>query len=382
MSTGSDSATCLQLAPWGAGLSKRLLSVPGAFLWWYVDLVNHRGDGMVVIWSFGLPFLPGYTHGIRRGRPTVPAEVPSLNVASYRGGRADFYLLQRYEPEGVKWQCTPRGDRWRFGASTLRSEVCEHRRMVDIELALDVPAMERPVEVRLCAEGPGVCDGISCHEPSVRLDEPTPGHEWVPLLCACRGRAELALGDDIQHFDGRVYHDRNGGRTPFHRLGIDHWSWGRVALGERELIYYGLDEGGELHRPMWLVGADGIAESVDDAEWIPRSPQKNAGGLRWWRTVEIRRNGHTWVRIDHRDVVDSGPFYLRSLPVVTAQGRRYRGTAEFCEPARVDRMLSRPLVKMRVDRRDGANSMWLPLFCGPRRGRVGRLVRGLIKGWG
>ena len=41
-------------------LDRTLLDVAGGFAWWYLDLVDERGDGLVLIWSFGLPFLPGY----------------------------------------------------------------------------------------------------------------------------------------------------------------------------------------------------------------------------------------------------------------------------------------------------------------------------------
>jgi len=48
-------------------LDRRLLEAPGGFAWWYLDALDARGDGLVVIWSFGLPFLPGYRSASRRG---------------------------------------------------------------------------------------------------------------------------------------------------------------------------------------------------------------------------------------------------------------------------------------------------------------------------
>ena len=73
-----------------------------------------------------------------------------------------------------------------------------------------------------------------------------------------------------------------------------------------------------------------------------------------------------------RSLVDDGPFYLRFL--VDAEdgvnGCRGRGFAERVVPANVDRPWQRPFVRMRTFATDGDNSMWLPLFSGPRSGRL------------
>ena len=45
---------------------------------------------------------------------------------------------------------------------------------------------------------------------------------------------------------------------------------------------------------------------------------------------------------------------------------------------RIDLGWQRPLVRMRVQRADGDNSIWLPLFTGPKTGRVQRLLRGFV----
>ena len=71
----------------------RALDVPGGFLWWYVDLVDDHGDGLVLIASFGLPFLPGLLDAARRGAPLAPRERPALSLALYRGGKTSFYVL-------------------------------------------------------------------------------------------------------------------------------------------------------------------------------------------------------------------------------------------------------------------------------------------------
>jgi len=41
-----------------------VLRSPGGFTWFYVDLVDGQGRGATVIWSWGLPFLPGYARAL------------------------------------------------------------------------------------------------------------------------------------------------------------------------------------------------------------------------------------------------------------------------------------------------------------------------------
>ncbi len=98
-----------------------VIDAPGGFAWWYVDAFDADENGMVVIWSFGLPFLPGYLHANRRGRPQTPRSRPSLNVVTYRNGKPDFYLLQEYPADRCGW--TREGERevWTFGHSRFEA---------------------------------------------------------------------------------------------------------------------------------------------------------------------------------------------------------------------------------------------------------------------
>ena len=64
-----------------------VLHAPRGFTWFYVDLVDNRGRGATLIWSWGLPFLPGYAQASRAGRPELPVNRPSVNVVVYGAGR-------------------------------------------------------------------------------------------------------------------------------------------------------------------------------------------------------------------------------------------------------------------------------------------------------
>ena len=373
-------AQFIEPAPCGSGLRRRYLDIPGGYLWWYVDLVDERGDGLVVIWSYGLPFLPGYAGAARRCRGQTPRSRPSLNVATYRGGSLDFYLLQEYESDELRWRSSPRGDCWRFGDSRLYSLFDGQRRQVELDLRLDVPGIDEVVRLELRGEGKAVHRPGSTHQPLRKSHRPLLAHDWVPLVCACDGEAILKVGGEETSFSGRLYHDRNAGALPFDELGLRRWMWGRFALSRGEVIYYLFEaDDGQVAYALWSVDKKGRLQKVPAASLERQQQQRNGFGLRWWSTMTVDVAGLRWLDIEHRRVVDSGPFYLRTLSrAVDRRGRVYPGVSEVCEPDRNDRARHRPLVRMRVHRRGKKNSMWLPLFTGPRRGRVQRLIQSWI----
>ena len=71
-------------------------------------------------------------------------------------------------------------------------------------------------------------------------------------------------------------------------------------------------------------------------------------------------------------VVDSGPFYMRYLTRARAGDGEATGVAELIRPDRIDLARHRPFVRMRVQQ-PSSNSAWLPLFSGPKQGRIRRL---------
>ena len=379
--TEGEVHSLIELSVAGSGLSPELKKSRGGFLWWYADLVDREGNGLVLIWSYGLPFLPGYASAARRGEAPEAGARPSLNVSTYRKGVLDFYLLQEFDPREVSWEATEAGDRWSFGASTLSSLVVEGERRLVVDLNLDVPGMNAPVRLSLKGKGPAVAVTPGEHRPELRQAAPLPAHDWTPILCATVGEAVFESGSERVEMQGRLYHDRNGGKLPLHDLGIDIWAWGRVSMPGRDFIYYVLDGSAGKDEALFLEICDqGVLKRIEGCELRRGKMQKNLGGLRWWQTMEIWREGEVFLSLHHRDVVDSGPFYLRSLfEARCSAGEVHRGVAEVCDPARVDLAVHRPLVKMRVHDRRSLNSMWLPLFTGPKQGRVERLVRSWTK---
>ena len=366
----------LSVAPIDTDAARRAMSSRGGFLWWYLDAVDAEGNGCVIIWSYGLPFLPGYAAAERRGRAPAARERPSLNVAVYREGALDCYLLQEYDPGQVEWR--PEAGRWRFG----ETEIAADRREVSVALDCPIPGGER-LRGRVLVEGKRPSFSTA-GRPSRRIgatDGAAPiEHRWCPRIVAGEADIDLRAGDrEHYRFGGRAYHDANCGVTPFHRLGIDCWIWGRCPFGDREIVFYGLwpdDEGDPSYR-VFDVGPSGEWRETGEIAFARESGRWNLGGMRWWERLELAGPSETdWspLSVEMRDVVDSGPFYMRFLTRATSGDREATGVAELIRPHRIDLARHRPLVRMRVQQVADRNSAWLPLFSGPKRGRVRRLL--------
>jgi len=349
----------ISLSDPGAPLDRALLGAPGGFVWWYLDLVDDRGDGAVLIWSFGLPFLPGYGVAARAGRPELPGRRPSLNVATYEGGRCTFYLLQEYAPEEVEWVAGT--ERCRLGASLLETRLEGGRRRVDAHLDCALPGTSTRLLGTMSTSGPPMR-----HHATASSD-----HQWTPLLAAAPGAADLHVDDTLLlALAGRAYHDRNGSRRPLHDLGIGEWIWGRAAVGDTERIWYLLwpEDGADPLAIGLEVAPDGAVVGPFPLGVERHEPRRGRYGLRWWARLQLTREGAPWTEVHHGRPVDDGPFYLR-LPVQTSGGR---GWGEVVRPDRVDRPWMRPFVRMRVDGPD--RSPFAPLFNGLASGRLRRLL--------
>ncbi len=347
-----------------------IASTPGGFVWHYLDLVDDAGSGVVLIWSQGLPFLPGVAAGLREGAPPIPAEGPALALSVYRAGAPVHYLLQRLPPGEVDWDET--GDRWRLGESCIAlTERPDGGLELSARLDLEVPGSERRVVGDITLRGP------ACDLRQRRLGLVAGRHAWAPRLAPGWGHARLRFGDEaLVELYGRGYLDGNASALPLPDLGIASWTWLRVALPDREVVVYGLHpDDGESARTLRVDidrrGRASVQEAVRvEVEARSRSP--------WgpWRPQQLRVHGEG-PPLDVRTtaVVDDGPFYQRLLVEGACGGQRGPGVGEVVLPGRIDMPWLRPLVRMRVAGAPGGDSLWLPLFSGPRQGRLRRLLR-------
>jgi carotenoid 1,2-hydratase len=336
-----------------------LMQSPGGFAWWYVDLMDEHGRGLVLLWSFGLPFLPGSR------RLPRPAHRPSVSLALYEHGRNTFYLLQTYAAE----QATVAGPGlFRLGDSWFELRADSESTRLNAALDLQLPTggrMTGAVEAR----------GATCR--LEREDGRASTHRWAPILAAARGSAQLSHGPGTRfELVGRAYVDSNGSQEPLHALGIDSWRWGRVAFPDHELIYYLVDSAhADSLDIQWVleVFADGRVRS-HRAELCWQAARRSVYGLSWHEELRLFSASGLDATLRLSRPVDDGPFYQRFLLVAqNGHGQRGRGFAEQVCPERVDNPWQRPFVRMRTHATDARNSIWLPLFSGPQKGRLARL---------
>jgi len=348
-------------------LDSEYFNSPGGFAWWYTDLVNERGDGAVIIWSWGLPFLPGYANAERSGKAELPSSRPSISVAIYSKGKPAFYLLQEFTAQDASWD---QDGQWQFGRSTFTTKVVDGVRTLHGSLDLDIPGTNERLqgEYRLTAPA----------RKELGTESRDPTHDWSPLSGPAQASLQATIGDEEVRIDGRGYFDRNGGTRALHRLGIKDWLWGRVPLADRERIYYVLwGESGKIESHGLDILEDGstitypLEATVHRAKW-------SYTGVSYPTGLSLSSGGKPWLEVKHHHTVDEGPFYLRWIVSAETDGQRAKGIGEFVVPDNIDQDLMRPLVRMRVHDLKGPNSMWLPLFAGPAKGRVKRLVRSLV----
>ncbi len=342
-----------------APLPENLLDEPKGFVWWYLDLVDDAGNGIVLIWSYGLPFLPGSRLG------GCPRFRPSLNLAVYRDHVQDLYLFNELHPADAVWD--PAGETWTFGRSTFSVRRSDNRVAIDIQLDTPVGGQTGRLTGAISAEGPLRGD----------VDDASGGdHAWSPVLMAADGEAHLELeGWPSFSVRGRVYHDRNGSRVLLNELGIARWQWGRISFPDRDVSWYLLDpsrRGAPPRAILLSVDRSGAATLLERTPYSPSAWRLDRYGLSYHRRLHIQGDGAAIpdIFVDQQFVVDRGPFYLRWLVHGhDANGAAGHGVSELVVPSRLDIPALRPMVATHVFQEAGDNSSMVSMFSGPQKGR-------------
>ncbi len=316
----------------------------GAFAWRYLDLVDPAGDGVVLIWGWALPFLAPDPAGAASG-------APNLNFIAYRGGIAVFYHLQVFDPSEVR----PEGAGWRFGPNLLQSECIGDRWRVRADLDLPIAGQSEGAKALVTLDGPAAFGHLHGTGP----------HRWSILSAVADATAEIRLpGGASLSFRGRGYHDENESDRPLSALGIDEWTWGRIAEPRRDLVHYRCTGSGE---PVGLHV--GVAESgALTFEALGAMPGTGRIGGTWGHHAPATIEVHDQL-IQAGPVVDDSSFYIRfSLRSATGLG-----WGESVRPAAIESWWMRRLVPLCVTT-PRAPSFLLPMFSGPRTNRVQRTL--------
>ena len=330
-------------------LSSAVREAGDGFCWWYVDIVDDAGNGVVFIVAFGLPFLP------------ADARTPSINLAVYRDGRQIFYALQELAPDDAHCSFDGGDEVFVFGRTGLVVRRAHGRVVVEANVDIEVDGVS-------CARGTIVVRGVA-RQGGGDGEGGDCVHDWSPQTGPASGSARLTLDGEDVVVDGRGYHDRNGSTVPLSALGIDHWWWCRSCADDDERIVYALwpADGGAPHVIGVRVDAAGRTQRREDLQLNVKQQHSTAFGVRVFdHVVVVDNDGENFVEVKARAVVESGPFYVRGL--FTGGG-----VFEHVLPLRIDLPQHRPLVAMRVARETAPSSLWLPLFCGNARSRWRRL---------
>lgn len=328
---------------------RKACAKPEGFAWWYLDLRTADGAGLVLLWGLGLPFVP-------RGRSEKEG---ALQLAFYERGRAEYYHLATFPAFD---DLAMNGS---FSLSSGSVRVSETGGIVSVEVSLrESSNLGDGFELELEVEGR-----------AVPPQGPASGsHSWSPQTVLATSRGRLDFGGRSVRLEGSAYFDTNAALAPLPSQGIDVWRWGRLSFGDETILLYDVEGGGRRETLAFSIEADGRRVEASALTWLDERRAvfgivaPRGGRVAFPRgAIEFRAEA----------LVDDGPFYQRYLlEGQRGDGRRGAGFYEVVVPGRLDRPWQRPLVAMRVRRSTGErNSLWLPLFRGPRRGRLARLVR-------
>ena len=331
----------------------------GGFTWWYCDLVDDNGNGLVVILALGLPFLPDYASKARRGEAPAARTRPSVFVSTMRAGRLGFWALHEVDPDDVVW----RTDEVRLGASGLSVRIHNGEVRVTGAFSGRLPGCDWHATLDVTGPLRQASEG-----------EPTRAtHEWSILTAVARGSATLRTGTESMRIEGRAYFDRNAGDTSLDGLECASWTWGRLAFPDHERVWYlATDPEGQTHSLDLTVMADGTTR-IERGRVRMRGLRFSNWRLPYPSTVELGSD----LSVAMPRPADDSPFYGRYQVGAQLGNQAARGFAEVCVPGRIDRAWFRPLLRMTIARDDGRNSVWLPLFGGTTQGRLARLARSM-----
>jgi len=338
-------------------LFAKSLHTPGGFAWWYADLVNGSGDGCVLVWSWGLPFLPGSR------RRQIARSRPALHFAFYKKGKEQFYLLNEHPEEDADVDVL--SGSVRIGSSQIT--LVEEGEKVRLNAQIDEP---------LSGTSDRVTVNLQLHGSHFLIDGyPAPSsHVWSPRTVDAIGSMQLRCGDVHEEVKGSAYIDSNASSQSLQEQGISSWRWGRVRFPDGTLVFYEVEEN-DGSKGTLAFFQDFNGGRVDGLQLHFRNARRGAYGVLSPRTLRAEGAGRSYL-VDCEHLVDDGPFYQRFLlTALDAMGQVGSGVGEVVLPPLIDLPWQRPLVKMKTFNVGGDNSMWLPLFTGNRETRRRRMLQ-------
>jgi carotenoid 1,2-hydratase len=277
-------------------LVEPLPEVPGAYRWYYADVVS--GDTTAVfIFMLGSLFSPRYA--ARASRGARPLQHCAVNFALYQGGVRRQWVLSEYA-------------RAEASAGELRigdSRLCYRE---DGTVELFIRARTQPLGTMTKASLSLRPEGQSLGS---QVLVPGLSHTWTPL--ALRAKATLRLPMLDKTLEGVGYHDGNAGDAPLGG-GLPGWTWARVHGPTSTDVQYWLPSGNQLR-------AHGTAEtsSLERGQGVALPSARTGWGLKVPTLLDAGP-----VRLAPLRLLESSPFYAR-LEASTASVHALAEVADF-----------------------------------------------------
>ncbi|MBL90277.1 MAG: hypothetical protein CMH56_00495 [Myxococcales bacterium] len=339
------------------------MHTPGAFTWWYADLVDENGNGMVLIWFFGLPFFPS------KSLEMAPDHLGGLTLSVYKEGKLDFYAFQTYPPEGLYVNLDQ--NHWCLGNSTITLKESASETYLQASLNINYAGGEKPLIADLEVKGVRRNSALSL------LEDKITSHVWSPMMLCAQGQFSGTIAGQPFRIEGPSYMDRNQSLDSIQDLGIKDWHWARISMKEKTWILYFLQD----HQDEWTQHAFSATPDGQMAlEYVQSFEQKklikDRYGIRWARTSRVELfNQHQPLELSLSDPLEHSPFYMRHV-ITAKQGDEVgHGVYERLVPSRISLKWLQPLMAMRINEWHRNRSMWLPLFEGTSNDRWTRLLR-------
>ena len=343
------------------------LSSRAGFAWWYLDQVDESGDGFVLTWSFGLPFLPES----RRQKSALSR--PALALSLYKGGKPSFYCLQEYDPTAAS---EPDIDgNMLLGDSEF--QITRQGEEISWNIRLILPIAKS--RERLSAVIQGSAQALKLNEQNGVGEtlSSKPEHKWSPRALGSQAQAQFHYGPQKMIFRGRAYFDGNAATTSLREQGFQRWDWLRVSFEDESFIIYRVGEEVSLEREaqVGFYQAEKLGDNLTQGNSATLKfwgRQRGFYGIRGPESVSFCFQEHDY-EVAYTHLVDDGPFYQRYIVKAERMGAKPAkgvGFSEVVHPEKIDIPWQRPFVRMRRHLVSGKNSRFLPLWNGP-----------LKKGW-
>ncbi|NTU67593.1 MAG: carotenoid 1,2-hydratase [Chlorobiaceae bacterium] len=347
------------------------LDDPGSYEWWYFDAEDERqGISLVFIWFSGFPFSPFYMRHYdqwrarRREESPLPAHYAGFSFQLYEHGREVVNYIR--EGRDAEFGCGPSGLGVRFEEN--RFEYDESTDQFRLTVDFDFPARGKRVQGsfifrprhRYDYQRRHDCSGGGAHR-----------HQWLLSVPKAEVDGSLLIngyphgGCSSMRVSGQGYHDHNLGTMPMHEY-YDRWYWGRVLAGRFDLVYYVVyfrDRGcSPLAVTLLNDNKTGRQQVFDQLSFREERMSRGVFAPFHGRLLHFEADGFS-MEVGHRQVLDSGPFYLRyaSSFTLSVDGEEFGdagGISEFLNPAALHSPIMRFFTASRVWRDGERTSMY------------------------